>query len=292
MNASTIESASPKPESRITHGGYVNALIAACGHTLLMILRRQRLILAAVITFLPALIPLAMAFLSASQFADNGAKTFVFMAENAYINMLAPLLALFFACMLVGEDAEAQTIPYVLTRPMARSAWVLGKFVAYVLVAYSILLVSLAMNFAACTALADFGFNAADLGVLAHYSGIAFLGLLAYGAVSVFLGATTRRPIVVGVILLYGWQRVARLVPGLIDFLTIEKYTDALLPRLASQRASIEVQTALGTFQKEVFLVSAAKAGATLIAITAVFLGMTVLAVRWRQYSSTRAIGS
>ena len=71
---------------------------------------------------------------------------------------------------------------------------------------------------------------------VAHYSGVALLGLLAYGAVTMFLGAVTKRPIVIGVLLLYGWQRVATAVPGLIDFLTVQKYTDTLLPALAEER--------------------------------------------------------
>ena len=272
--------------------GFFNGLRAAFGHASLMMLRRQRLILAAVITLLPVLIPLAMAFLSASQFADDGAKTFVSLVEIVHINVLAPLLALFFACMLVGEDVETQTISYVLTRPISRTAWVVGRFGAYLMVSAGILLLSMFLTFAACTALAEFGFNRADVILMLQYLGIASLALLAYGALSIFLGAVTKRPIIVGVLLLYGWQKLTRVVPGFIDFLTIQKYTDALLPRLATQRDNAEIQTALGAFQRKVFLIGAAKAATTLVVITLVFLALTVITVRWRQYSATRAAGS
>jgi len=272
--------------------GFSNGFRAAFGHALLMMLRRQRLVLAAVVTLLPVLIPLAMAFMSSSQFADDGAKTFVGLVESVHINVLAPLLALFFACMLVGEDAETQTISYILTRPISRAAWVVGRFGAYFVVSAGILLMSMFLTFAACTALDEFGFTQPDLVLMLHYLGVAAMALLAYGAVSIFLGAVTKRPIIVGVLLLYGWQKLTRVVPGLIDFLTIQKYTDALLPSLATQRDNVEIQTALGAFQRKVFLVGAAKAGATLVMITLVLLLLTVLTVRLRQYSAARAAGS
>ncbi len=117
------------------------------------------------------------------------------------------------------------------------------------------------------------------------------MALIGYGAVMAFLGATTRRPIVIGVLLLYGWQKLATLVPGLIDFLTIQKYTDALLPVLATQRHNEEIRTALGTFQKEVYAVTAPKAFATLLAIALVFLIFGVVVVRIREYTTAKAVG-
>ncbi len=273
-------------------GGYLNAVSATFGHALLTALRRRRLVLAAVVTLLPVLIPLAMAFLSASQFQDDGSEIFVKLTEQLHINLLGPLLALFFASMLVGEDVEGHTIPFVLTRPLPRSAWLLGKFLAYVAVAATLLLTSMALTFAACTSLANLAFDRPGLTLLAHYGGVAVFGLAAYGTFAAFLGATTRRPIVIGVILLYAWQKLANMVPGLIDFMTIQKYTDALLPKLATQRGNLEIQTALGTFQKEIFAISATKAGITLAIITASFFIMTVLAIRWREHASARAVGS
>jgi len=270
---------------------YVRFTWSSLGHALTMILRRQRIVFAAVITFLPVLIPLAMAFLSPKQFAEDGAKVFSTMMEQVHINVLAPLLALFFATMLVGEDVEAQTIPYILTRPIIRSAWVLGRFIAYMLVASMILLTSAVLVFGACTALNNLAFDRIGLMLLAHYGGVAAMALLGYGAVMVLLGVTTRRPIVIGVLLLYGWQRLATLVPGLIDFFTIQKYTDALLPKLATQRGNVEIQTVLGTFQKEVFMVSARKAFIILWIIALAFLIASVLAVRLREYSAARAAG-
>lgn len=272
--------------------GYFAVLQASCGHALQTLLRRRRLALAALVAFLPVLIPIALSFLSSSRFAESGNVVFVRLAEDLYVNVFTPLMALFFAGMLVAEDIEMRTMTYILTRPASRSAWVFGRFLAFMMVASLILICSCALTFAASTLHAELSLTrTTDLTLLLHYFGVILLALLAYGAFSVFLGAFTKRPIVYGVILLYGWQYVATLVPGLVDFFTIKKYTDALLPLMATQRNVTEIHTALGTFTREVFLVSAGKAVIALSLITAVSLGATIVAVLRREYAADRAAG-
>ena len=277
---------------RPRHRGYLAVLLGSCAHSLQTLVRRRRLALAAVVAFLPVLIPVALAFLSTSQFAESGNVVFVRLVEELYVNVFTPLMALFFAGMLVAEDIEQRTMTYILTRPTSRSAWVLGRFLAFMIIASLILLSSCSLTFAASAIHADLSLRSVtDLKLLAHYFGAMLLALLAYGGFSVFLGAFTKRPIVYGVILLYGWQYVATLVPGLVDFFTIKKYTDALLPLMATQRHVAEIQTALGTFQREVFLVSAGKAVVVLLLITAVSLVATIVAVSRREYAADRAAG-
>jgi len=277
---------------RPRRGGYMTYLTASYGHSLQMLVRRQRLLLAAGIALLPVLIPIALAFLSTGQYADDGSIIFNRMARDVYIILLAPLLSLFFASMLVGEEVEMQTLPYLLTRPVPRSAWVFGRYLAFLTVAALILVSSMVLTFTGCTALSGLGFNAVDLRLLAHYCAVAVAGLCAYGAFAVFLGAVTKRPIVIGVLVLYGWQQLANFVPGLIDFFTIQKYTDALLPAMVAMRHNVEMQTVLGSYNKEVILVGAINAGLTLAGITAGFLLWTVYTVRRREYASARAVGS
>jgi len=264
---------------------------ASFGHSLTLMLRRQRIILAAVITFLPVAIPVALVFLSTSQFAEAGNAVFDKMAREAHINTLAPLLALFFATMIIGEDVESRTIPLMLTRPMPRSAWVLGRFAAYVLVTTAILGTSLFLTFAASTALADLSFDRDGLEKLLTYEFAMLLALLANGALALFLGAVTKRPIVIGVLFLYGWQRLATTVPGVVDFLTIMKYTNELLPVLV-EATDQAVREELLAFKKREYLVGAGKAAAMLCAITAVLLGLSVAVVRFREYATDRAAGT
>jgi hypothetical protein len=106
------------------------------------------------------------------------------------------------------------------------------------------------------------------------------------------LGAYFKRPIIIGVGVLFGWQRLALLIPGLIDFFTIEKYVTALLPPLAEARQAPTIQTALIEFQKKEFLIGAAKSTVALFIITAVLIAITVFIVRRREYSQAKAMES
>ena len=273
---------------RFSH--YIYCARASFGHSLMLMLRRQRLILAAVITMLPVAIPLAIAFLGSTHITEAGDDVFARMAREAHINVLAPLLALFFATMIVGEDVETRTIPLMLTRPMPRSAWVFGRYAAYLLVTATILGASIFLTFAACTALPDLAFNGDGLWRLATHEFAMFMALAANGAFALFLGSVTRRPIIIGVLALYGWQRIAVMVPGIVDFMTIIKYTNALLPT-GVQATNTAMQQDLLAFQRQVYAVGATKAALMLVAISVVFLVASVVVVRFREYASDRAAG-
>lgn len=274
------------------HGGFYAGLRASCSHTIQLMLRRQRLILAFSIALLPVLLPVSTAMFSAAPFAKPGNEVFVQLVETLQIDALAPLLALFFATMLIGEEVEGQTMIYILTRPIPRSAWILGRYLAYGLVASAIMAISIAFTFASATTLPSFGFTCIDIMLALHYLGVAVAAIFVYGSFTMFIGAMTRWPIVVGVVILYGWQRVATLVPGVVDFLTIKKYTNALLPVLATQRGNQQMQAIIAGFQREEFLVSASKAIIVLIVLTLVFLGLTIFTVRFREYAKGRAVGA
>jgi ABC-type transport system involved in multi-copper enzyme maturation permease subunit len=264
---------------------------ATFAHTLVMTVRRKRAILAGGIALTPVLAPLAMAFLSAAQFGAEGNEIFVEIVDYVYLRTMAPLMALFFGCMLIGEDVEGETIPYFLTRPLPRSAWILGKYFAFMVVAAGLLLPSILLTFFACTTLAEFSVTATNVKLLLHYEGVMVMALLGYGAVCLFLGALVRRPIIVGVVALFAWQRLAVAIPGVIDFITIEKYVVAMLPKLATEGENVVLQTALMEFKRKVFFVGAVKAGATLLVISFALLALTTFVVRWREYSSARALG-
>ncbi len=264
---------------------------AMFSHALLMMLRRKRVILAAGLSLMPVIIPLVLAFFSTTAFAEDGNRVFVRLMEFLYLRALVPLLALFFGCMAIGEDVESQVIPYLLTRPLPRSAIVLGKFGAYWFVSSVIVCISVLLTFAACTALGGLDFTRNTLVMLAHYEGVASLALFGYGALAIFLGAAMKRPIIIGIAIIFGWQRFAYYMPGVIDFLTIEKYVLALLPRLATQRDNIVLKTAFAEFQKQQLFIDAPKALASLLILSGIFLLSTSAIVRWREYSVARTLG-
>ena len=158
-------------------------LNASCSHALVMTIRRRNAVLAAAVTLTPVLIPLALAFLSEAVYAEDGSRIFKQMTERLYLGAIAPLLGLFFATMLIGEDVESQTIPYVLTRPMPRSALVLGKYAAFMAISITLMLPAIVLTFAACTALGGISFSTSGILLLGHYCGAAIMSLAGYGPV-------------------------------------------------------------------------------------------------------------
>ncbi|HOJ69572.1 MAG TPA: ABC transporter permease subunit [Candidatus Hydrogenedentes bacterium] len=267
---------------------------ASLEHAFIIMTRRRRFALAAALTFLPALVPIMESFFGRSVHALMASELFTRLAEKLFIDLLSPLLGLFFATLLIAEDVELRTISYILTRPISRTAWVLGRFTAFLMAAAPILLVSLTITALACGVKRQ-GFvlsNVNDFWLFGHYVAVQTIALAAYGAFALFLGAFSRRPIVYGVLLIYGWQRVATFVPGVIDFLTIQKYVDGLKPVLATQRNLVSIQTALGTFQREVFAIGAAKAMVILILMIMVFLGASALSLRLREFGGDKTAGA
>jgi len=255
-------------------------------------LRHNRVLLANAIVLLPVLVPTVLAILTVARYPDAGRDIFLIMMEQVYLKAMAPLLALFFGCMLVGEDVEMDTMAYVQTRPVPRSAWVLGRFASYLVVSLGMLLGSEVLMYLACSGLGGIDMTAKHLLFALRYAGATAMAVVGYGALCALLGALVRWPVVVGVVFLFGWQRLANLVPGLVDFLTIEKYLTALLPAMAVSRKAAMIRTSLVSFNKQEMLISGPRALITLGCITLALLCLTVYVVRRREYASGRAVGS
>ena len=62
-----------------------------------------------------------------------------------------------------------------------------------------------------------------DLGILA-------VGIATYGALFTFVGAWLKRPLVVGLIYVFGWEQFAMLMPGYLRRFTLAYYLQALVP--------------------------------------------------------------
>ncbi len=266
-----------------------NHYVSMVGLSTVMLVRRKRLLLAALITFLPVVLPLIHAYLST--YAQPGGM-FAELNRDIYLPSLSVILALFFASMLLGEDMESQTMTYYLTRPLPRSIWVLGKFTAYLIVAGGLIMVSQMFCFFANILLPDFEINRQTLTLLLHFNAVAFLAIMGNGAVAMFLGVVTNRPIILGAIILFGWQRLAKIIPGAIDFFTINKYIEMLSPQQLGAQQEITFQTIVGEIAKQTLYISATTALPILFGIVALFIVATIIIVRMRQFVITKAIGS
>ncbi len=270
--------------------GYFRFAATTFSHAFLDMLQRRRNQVIAAIVSLPAFIPLLLTLLPTNVDFDNeNAFVFTQMAELLYIKAVTPLLALFFGAMLIGEAIESQTIPYILSRPVPRSAWITGRFLAYLAVASLMMFAVLTISFVSCSILQT-SFPSMDRFLtLLRYEGVAVMSLMGYGAICMLLGAIVRRPIIVGILLIFLWQRMAMWAPGITDFLTIEKYVNALLPGGRSNVVSLVEAAAISAYKAEL-AVSAPTAVLTLIVIAAACIGGTTVAVLNKEYTTPTAV--
>jgi ABC-type transport system involved in multi-copper enzyme maturation permease subunit len=271
---------------------YLLALQTALAHGISAALRRRRTHVAFLLVMLPALIPLLILLVPVDEPGapdiDRG-TVLMQMIETFYIFGVTPLLALFFAAMLIREDVESQTVSYLLTRPIPRSAWVLGKFFAYVIVCSGLIAVSIMTLCLTVLPLEQSEDTAVELSMLLRYQGVAAMSLLGYGAICVLLGAVLRHPVIIGALLFFGWQRIAMLSPGVTDLLTIQKYTNALLPE-NGMRTMDFLDEAMGEIYGAKIVVAPWEACVALVLVATACLALTSLTVREREYTTPVAV--
>lgn len=261
-------------------------------HSLTITLRRDRFLLMAVICVLPVVIPIFVALFSRAMFRESGLEIFIRLSEQVYVHTLTPLLALFIGLIGIREEVDSLTIVYLLTRPVSKFAWIIGRFLAYMLISTFLLGVGLFSTFFACVVLGSIYVDFIGISMLLQYLGVGIMGLMGYGAISLMLGCATNYPIIIGVILFFGWEKIANVIPGIADFWTIQKYLDSMFPALASQRYNRAVMTDIGSFQKELFFVSPQRAFITLIVLTIIFLVLAIWFVLWREFTKDRVVGT
>lgn len=151
-----------------------------------------------------------------------------------WIGLALPLAALFHGTAF-AEDVEARTIAYLLARPVPRSALLAGRFAAYAVTLLGCALPALLLSFGLLAGVeggfAAFGSRLPDL---LRDAGLVVLCVLAYGAAFTLLGVLVRKPLVPGVLFVFGWEGLANL-PGYLPRFTLAGPLRALLSHQAPQ---------------------------------------------------------
>jgi len=145
-----------------------------------------------------------------------------------YVRNAVPLAALFYATALIADEVEGRTITYLFTRPISRASILLGKFAAYVATTLSLALPALASSFLLITSARGLGALREALPHLFRDLGVVALAFLAYGALFALLGVLLRRPVIPGLLFLFGWEMLANL-PGYLPRLTLTAWLRSLL---------------------------------------------------------------
>jgi len=145
-----------------------------------------------------------------------------------FLQFYIVILALFYGTSVVAEEVEGRTLSYLITRPIAKPAIVLGKYAAYSLLMFLMVAVSLSLSFFIMNAgrLADARLYLTFL----SYLGVLGLGILAYTAFFSFLGTVLKKAILVGLVFGFGWENVIQYFPGSTQRFSVVHYLKSLLP--------------------------------------------------------------
>jgi len=183
--------------------------------------------------------------LHTSGFRVNGAQVggsaiFGMMIWLLYIRFIIPVLGVFYGTALIADEVDDKTITYLFTRPIQRSAVLLGKFFAYLVCTTLLVLPSVMLVFflivptGGGSIAQTFPSLVADLGMLV-------VGLAAYGAVFALVGTRLKRPLVVGLVFAFGWEPSVLLFPGYLKRLTVAYYMQALVKHEMPQDSAVSM---------------------------------------------------
>lgn len=195
-----------------------------------------------------------------------------------YIRFVVPIFGVFLGTALIADEVDDKTITYLFVRPIARGAVLLGKYLAFLVCAVLMILPSVVMVYFLLVPLsggsigANFPSLVADLGMLGA-------GLAAYGAVFTLVGARLRRPLIVGLVFIFGWEPAVMVFPGYLKRLTVAFYLQALVPHTMPDDSAA---SALIRVFREVPGVVESLAVLAAVAVTALWLA--VRTVERREY--------
>ncbi|MGD8897335.1 MAG: ABC transporter permease [Acidobacteriota bacterium] len=157
-----------------------------------------------------------------------------FAVAIIWVRNLLPLMALFHATSLIADEVEGRTLTYLLTRPLTRPAIFAGKFAAYLATSLGIALPSAVLTFFLLVTARGWSGVGASVPDLLRDLGVMTLTVLAYGALFALLGVLLRRPVIPGLLFLFGWELMANL-PGYLPRLTLTAYLRSLIHHRPAQ---------------------------------------------------------
>ena len=187
-----------------------------------------------------------------------------------FLRFIIPVLGVFYGTSLIADEVEDKTITYLFTRPLRRGAVLLGKYLAYLACTTLVVLPSVMVVYFMLVPFSEVGRSfpalVTDLGLLAA-------GIATYGALFALVGAWLKRPLVVGLVFVFGWEQFAMLMPGYLRRFTIAYYLQALVPHAMPADQSVT------SLLQSVFAETPSVA-VSLLVLAAITVGSLALAMR------------
>ncbi|OLC48312.1 MAG: hypothetical protein AUH43_09840 [Acidobacteria bacterium 13_1_40CM_65_14] len=208
----------------------------------------------------------------------GGAAIFGMMIWLLYIRFIVPVLGVFYGTSLIADEVDDKTITYLFTRPIPRSAVLLGKYLAYVVCTTLLVLPSVMLVFFLVVSTGGGSVAAAFPSLLRDFAMLA-IGLAAYGAVFALVGTRIKRPLIVGLVFAFGWEPAVLLFPGYLKRLTVAYYMQALVTHEMPQDSAVSLL--MQVFRE---VPSVATSLLALAVITGVTLWLAGRAVEHKEY--------
>ena len=216
--------------------GYFTAALRIFDLSVGEMLWSRRTIFMALVVGAPVVISVFMRFLDAlgaPVFQVNGMRVagptiFGSFIWFFYLRFIVPVLGVFYGTSLIADEVEDKTITYLFTRPIRKGAVLVGKYLAYLACTGFVVLPSVVVMYLCLVPIrgslgASFPDLLKDLALLG-------IGLAVYGAVFAFVGARFKRPLLAGLVFIFGWEQIALVVPGYLRRFTVAYYVQSMVP--------------------------------------------------------------
>jgi ABC-2 type transport system permease protein len=197
------------------------------------------------------LVALGLPFLENPRTGNGGSSTiritgpaiFGLMIWTLYVRFIVPVLGVFYGTSLMADEVEDKTITYLFTRPIRRGAVLFGKYLAYLACTIFVVLPSVMIVYLLVVPMhgslgGSFIDLVKDLSLLA-------LGLMVYGALFAFVGAKFKRPLLIGLVFIFGWEQAALVFPGYLKMFTVAYYLQGLVPHAMPSDSTLSLIQAI-----------------------------------------------
>jgi ABC-2 type transport system permease protein len=173
----------------------------------------------------------------------TGPTVFGLMMWALFVNFCVPILGAFYGTALIADEVEDKTITYLFTRPIPRSAVVMGKYLAYLVCTIFVVLPAVVVIWLLIVPMggslgAGFIDLVTDLGLLA-------LGLAVYGALFALVGTVFKRPLLFGLVFIFGWENLVMALPGYLKRFSVAFYLRGLVPHTLPSNSPLSLVEAL-----------------------------------------------
>lgn len=277
-----------EPQNRITQ--YSNSLTALITvNAKMKLLGRSPLfpIILVLLSLMPVILwRLVFAWLSKTASIESiwidAYTVYAIFCSTLYMQFYVPLLAIFLGMSVFSEEIENETVVFLLLRPVPRTILVLGKFLSYVLVASSLLGVSLVMSYLIIGSIPESGLITANLDMLVQDWMVFTLGLASYGAVLMFIGVFTKHRLMTGIFLLFVWDPMAAYFPGSAYQLTVRHYLFSIFSHSDAQTGQASLRDALLLFLSDHPSASGFMSVIVLLLLIATCIALTTFIVKNR----------